>query len=593
MRRGLFTDPSSRPLAVSRRPLGAAGRADRKLRPCRAPAGRRPSPARSRPGVSFRVEIDYVEVDAVVTDDRGNIVKGLTRDDFEVFEDGKPQKVELFSQVEVPVERARTLRLSPTAPPVVPDVAFQCQAVRRPALCHRPRRQPHRLPAHRAGQAGGESVHRQVHGRQRHRRGDTGSTDASQDFTNDPRLLHAAEQPVHRATSCARRRWRSSTTTTGSATPRAAERQLGDGNNTDRPRIKARDGLDFERGYKARGTLVALRNLADFMSSIRGRRKAILMFSEGIDYPILDVFDSRDASTIVSDTRDAIAAASKANVNFYTIDPRGLHVHGRRDHGARAASRPIRPTTLNPQAFEQERRLAVDSLRVLAEQTGGFAAVERNDYADAFDRIVRENSSYYVLGYYPAEQQARRQVPRQFEVKLKRPGLQRHRSAKATRPRRARARPPPSHASRGDVERRCGDLINSPLPGRRPDAVGGRGAVRRAEGQRPRWTIGIVGPQPEVHARQGLFTNTVEVSMLPLEARGKAQQGRRSEVKLNLKPQTAQLHGRDRGPPLAAPDPAAGPLPAARRGQGDRRRPSRIGVLQPRSCRTSPRRSST
>jgi len=94
--------------------------------------------------------------------------------------------------------------------------------------------------------------------------------------------------------------------------------------------VKVLDPLDAERGYFARATLSTLRNLSEFMGSIRGRRKAILMFSEGIDYPILDVFDSRDASAVLSDTRDAIAAASKANVNFYTIDPRGLNVMGER-----------------------------------------------------------------------------------------------------------------------------------------------------------------------------------------------------------------------------------------------------------------------
>ena len=39
--------------------------------------------------MTFRAEIEYVEVDAVVTDERGNLVKGLTREDFDVYEDGK------------------------------------------------------------------------------------------------------------------------------------------------------------------------------------------------------------------------------------------------------------------------------------------------------------------------------------------------------------------------------------------------------------------------------------------------------------------------------------------------------------------------
>jgi hypothetical protein len=53
-------------------------------------------------------------------------------------------------------------------------------------------------------------------------------------------------------------------------------------------------------------------------------------------------------------------------------------------------------------------------------------------------------------------------------------------------------------------------------------------------------TVEVVGRNLKFAQNNGLFQNTVEVSLLPLEARGKAQQGRRSEVKLNLRPQTAQ-----------------------------------------------------
>ena len=69
-----------------------------------APAllGQAPRPA---PGVTFQVEVNYVDVDVVVTDEQGQFVTGLTRDDFAVFEDGKPQKIDTFSLVDIPVEK--------------------------------------------------------------------------------------------------------------------------------------------------------------------------------------------------------------------------------------------------------------------------------------------------------------------------------------------------------------------------------------------------------------------------------------------------------------------------------------------------------
>src|SRR5687768_17259399 len=67
------------------------------------------------PPPTFRVEVNYVEVDALVTDASGNPVANLTADDFEVLEDGKPQKITAFSLVNIPIERADRPLFSETA----------------------------------------------------------------------------------------------------------------------------------------------------------------------------------------------------------------------------------------------------------------------------------------------------------------------------------------------------------------------------------------------------------------------------------------------------------------------------------------------
>src|SRR5512147_1925710 len=67
----------------------------------------------------FRVEVNYVEIDAVVTDAQGNFVRDLTPSDFEVMEDGKPQEISAFTVVDIPIEHAEAPLLAPN---VVPDV---------------------------------------------------------------------------------------------------------------------------------------------------------------------------------------------------------------------------------------------------------------------------------------------------------------------------------------------------------------------------------------------------------------------------------------------------------------------------------------
>ena len=59
---------------------------------------------------------------------------------------------------------------------------------------------------------------------------------------------------------------------------------------------------------------------------------------------------------------------------------------------------------------------------MLASSTGGFAAVNRNDLNGAFDRIVSENSSYYMFGYYSTNERRDGRF-RKIEVRVKRPGL--------------------------------------------------------------------------------------------------------------------------------------------------------------------------
>ena len=178
--------------------------------------------------------------------------------------------------------------------------------------------------------------------------------------------------------------------------------------------------------------LILLRNL----ETTHNRRKAVVVISNGYDFdpfaasrmgqagnsfmnnPNVDPNDpsngmnnmgNRFADTdLAIELNELARQANRANATFYTIDPRGLIAGQDLDE------------QVDPQEWETHVRKEQDSLRVLAEQTGGIAVVNTNDFDKALKRIDAETSDYYVLGYYssnPDPTQRRRLV----EIKVKKP----------------------------------------------------------------------------------------------------------------------------------------------------------------------------
>ena len=73
-----------------------------------------------QPAVTFRAETNFVEVHAIVTDQKGAFVKDLEQGDFEIYEDGRLQSLTVFSMVDLGIERPFTPVNA--AAPIEPDV---------------------------------------------------------------------------------------------------------------------------------------------------------------------------------------------------------------------------------------------------------------------------------------------------------------------------------------------------------------------------------------------------------------------------------------------------------------------------------------
>ena len=385
------------------------------------------------PSATFQVEVNYVDIDAVVTDERGNFVADLTKGDFELLDDGKPQDIDAFSLVDIPLP-ASGPRAKASIPPVS-DVRSNAQPISgrlyvivlddlnvsplRTQLVVKAARQF--IERHFAPNDMAAITYT------------SGRTDGAQEFTSERAALLAAIDKFRG------RKLRSTVIEKADQyfTQHLKELEI-NAPNPDDPDAQTgppksgtvrgpngysditTDADDFERGHRAQQVLGALKKIAEIMGGMRGRRKAILMFSEGIDYPIYDIFGSQAATTVMMATRDAIAAAARANVSFFAVDPRGLVGMTSETIELNAAADPH--LGFDAKGLLADMYLSQDSLRTLAEETGGYAAVNANDVGRALDRIVRANSTYYVLGYYPKDPRRDGRFHK-IEVRVKRPGL--------------------------------------------------------------------------------------------------------------------------------------------------------------------------
>ncbi len=117
-------------------------------------------------------------------------------------------------------------------------------------------------------------------------------------------------------------------------------------------------------------------------------RKALLLVSEGfVDDP------TREGP------RRVVEAARRANATLYFIDPSGLR-----------ALDPMYSAEFGPSLDTRDTMSAIADLSregegaaALAEQTGGLSIRDTNAFDDGIVRIGRESQSYYLLGYSPGD----------------------------------------------------------------------------------------------------------------------------------------------------------------------------------------------
>jgi len=109
---------------------------------------------------------------------------------------------------------------------------------------------------------------------------------------------------------------------------------------------------------------------------------------------------------------DLTRAANRANVTFFPIDPRGLMTSPGAEMREQLSAADVRD-------FQEQ---TTSTLRVLADLTGGSAAVNTNDVTGYLQTVDHQMSNYYLLGYQSSNADPQRLV-RKIEVRTTRPGV--------------------------------------------------------------------------------------------------------------------------------------------------------------------------
>jgi VWFA-related protein len=400
-------------------------------------------------GQTFRAGTEAVLVD-VYPQKNGQIVTGLTQDQFAVFEDGKPQKIESLQFVRVEPRGAEPAHADPNTVAEMRTMAADPH-VRLFAVY---------LDTTHTTFSGGSAIRRPL-----------------LDFLDraiGPDDLFGAMVPAMRPSDLAFGRHAESIQSTLAALAANAQRDRSDTDPTDPMEetlkycfASSGDGADpvpklLERRREDR-VLTSLEDLVKYLGGLREARTVVLVVTDGwllyqpdpslTDLTAKIVFGRPGATSIPTPRlpgrpvtaaqqdpsssclseanrlaslddqqklRDIIQLASQNNVSFYPVASGGLSVFDTDIvHAPQAASGPGGPPLSQSMSNVRDR---VGALRTLADGTGGLAVVDTNDLAGGLERASNDVSAYYLLTYYSTNDKRDGRY-RRIEVKVKTPGL--------------------------------------------------------------------------------------------------------------------------------------------------------------------------
>lgn len=381
--------------------------------------GQKPSSPADKPlpPVSERVEVSVTNIEVVVTDSRGKRIPGLTRDDFEVYQDGVPQKITNFYAVsggKVLLEDGKVVGLdSPAAQAEIPVelkaryILFIDNLNIQPQNRNRMFKRLEEFVQQTIGpRAEGMVV---TYNR---------SLKVRRKFTSEASEIIASLDEIERETGGG---------TTLASERRDALHQIDESQSADQALQIART---YSRSLRndLQFCVDSVKNTLNSLAGIEGR-KIFVYVSEGLPSTAgLELFDQiqqkyRDqsgSSTLEQFEFDMnakyagiIQAANAQGVTIWALDASGLTTE-------QLVSAENRSFESRPNDFLLRQNTQAPLL-LMAEQTGGMAAVNTNDWKRSLDELSSDFSNFYSIGYRSTRSAVDR--PHSIEVRVKRKGM--------------------------------------------------------------------------------------------------------------------------------------------------------------------------
>ena len=386
-------------------------------------------------GLAFadRIEVTVANLVVYVTDKKGRAVTDLTKDDFEVFQDGTAKQIsnfKLYTDEIIRHQLASAEAALMPGPTPIPGAEVPVGPIPVHLVLYIDNQNLDPLDRNRVLSQAREFVRTSLHppaqmmvvAYQR-------SFEVLQEFTSDPDQVLAAMRSVRRYTGGFSERERTRRDIIDRM--KKIEQQDQSGNRyTDRQGQGGEWGevyqlIDNYARETSNNLLFSLDSLRQVITSLSGLpgKKGIIYVSNGLPMiPGMDLFYELSRVTLNSSIlnemydydrsrlyKQLAATANSQDVTFYAIDAGGLSLGG---IGSAEYS-----TAQDPLSASVGQHNLTDSLRYLADETGGIAIINTNDVGPKLELITQDMYTYYSIGY-PLQASGRDKVHK-VKVKLR------------------------------------------------------------------------------------------------------------------------------------------------------------------------------